>query len=61
MEEKKVWVFELVPINLFDKAKEITMTNLLILYNTNLVPLVICALPPPRKPKQQGLDAKKEL
>ncbi len=34
------------------------MTNLSILYNTNLVPLAICALPPPGKPKQQGPNAK---
>jgi hypothetical protein len=61
VQEKKVRVFELIPINLFNKVKKIIMMSLSILYNTNPVPLAICALPPPRKPKQQGPDAKKEL
>jgi hypothetical protein len=42
--EKKVWVFELVPMDLFDKVEEIVMTSLSILYNTNPMPLAICAL-----------------
>jgi hypothetical protein len=37
------------------------MTSLLILYNKNLMPLMIYALPPPRKPKQQGLDVEEKL
>jgi hypothetical protein len=54
VQEEKVQVFEVVPINLFNKAKEITMTSLSILYNTNPMPLAICALPPPRKPNNKG-------
>jgi len=57
---KKVWVFELVPMDLFNKAEEIAMTSLFVLYNTNIVPLVISALPLPTNPKQQGLDAEEE-
>jgi hypothetical protein len=33
-------------MDLFDKVEEITMTNLSILYNTNLVPFAICAPTP---------------
>jgi hypothetical protein len=41
-------------MDLLDKVEEITMTNLLVLYNTNIMfPLV--------EPKQQWLDAKEEL
>jgi hypothetical protein len=61
VQEKKVKVLELIPMDLFNKAKEIAMTNPLILYNTNLVPLAICVSPPPREIEQQGLDAEKEL
>jgi hypothetical protein len=48
-------------MDLFNKAKEIAMTNLLILYNMNLVPLAICVSPPSRELEQQGLDAEEEL
>jgi len=37
------------------------MTSLSILYYKNPMPLVICAPPPPGKPKQQALDAKEKL
>jgi hypothetical protein len=42
--EKKVRVLKFVPMDLLDKAKKITMTSLSILYNTNPMPLAICAL-----------------
>jgi hypothetical protein len=45
MQEKKVRVFEFIPMDLFDKAKEIAMTSILVLYNTNLGPFAICAMP----------------
>jgi hypothetical protein len=61
VQEKKVQVLKLIPIDLLNKVKEITMTSLLILYNTNLMPLMIYALPPPIKPKQQGLDVEEKL
>ncbi len=61
MQEKKVKVFELIPMDLLNKAKEITMTNLLILYNTNLVPLAIRVSPPLGEFEQQGLDAEEKL
>jgi hypothetical protein len=48
-------------MDLLDKAEEITMTNLSVLYNTNLVPLVICALPPPANFKQERSSVEKEL
>lgn len=56
-----VQVLELVPMDLFDKVEKIAMTSLLVLYNTNPVPLAICVLPPPGETKQQGLDAKEKL
>jgi hypothetical protein len=59
--EKKVQVFELIPMDLLDKAKEITMMNLSILYNTNPVPLTICVAPLLGKPEQQGFNPKEEL
>jgi hypothetical protein len=41
-------------MDLLDKVEEIAMTNLLVLYNTNIMlPLI--------EPKQQWLDAKEEL
>jgi hypothetical protein len=49
---KKVQVFEFVPMDLLNKVEEIAMTNLLVLYNTNPMPLVICALPLPANAKQ---------
>ncbi len=61
MQKKKVQFFELVPMDLLDKAKEIIMTSLLILYNTNLVPFAICAPPPPIDVEQKRLGVKKEL
>jgi hypothetical protein len=61
VQEKKVQVLKLIPIDLLNKVKEITMTSLLILYNTNLMPLMIYVLPPPIKPKQQGLDVEEKL
>jgi hypothetical protein len=57
---KKVWVFELVPMDLFNKVEEIAMTSLFVLYSTNIVPLVISALPLCTNPKQQGFNAKEE-
>jgi hypothetical protein len=42
-------------------VKEIAMTSLLILYNTNLVPLAICAPTLAIDLKQQRLGAYKEL
>jgi hypothetical protein len=32
-------------MDFLDKVEDIKMINLLILYNTNLMPLTICALP----------------
>jgi hypothetical protein len=34
-------------MDLLDKAEEIVMINLLVLYNANLVPFAICASLPP--------------
>jgi hypothetical protein len=48
-------------MDLLENAGEIAMMNLSILYNTILVPLVICAPPPLRELEQQGLDAKEKL
>jgi hypothetical protein len=53
LQEKKVRVFELVPMDLLDKVEEIAMTNLSILYNTNPMPLAICAPSPLGKLEQQ--------
>ncbi len=50
--EKKVQVLELIPIDLFDKAKEIAIISLLVLYNINPMALAICDLPSPTNPKQ---------
>jgi hypothetical protein len=58
--KKPVRVFELVPMDLLDKAKEITMMSLSILYNTNPMPLIIYASPPPKELEQQGPDVKDE-
>jgi hypothetical protein len=55
VQEKKVWVLELIPMDLLDKVEEIVMTILLVLYNINPMPLVICALPLPTNVEQQGL------
>jgi hypothetical protein len=49
MQETKVRVLELVPMDLFENTMEITMTNLPILYNTNPMLLTICVMPPPPK------------
>jgi len=54
MQEKKVRVLELIPMDLLNKVEEIAMTSLLVLYNTNWVPLVIYVLPPHVDPEQQG-------
>jgi len=61
LQEKKVQVHELVPMALLDKAEEIVMISLLVLYNTNPVPLAICALPPPVDVEQQGSGVKEKL
>jgi hypothetical protein len=45
VKEKKVQVLELIPMDFFNKVEEIAMTNILVLYNTNLVPLAICVQP----------------
>jgi hypothetical protein len=46
-------------MELFDKVKEIVMTSLLIVYNTNTMGLAICALPSPTDLEQQRLDVEK--
>jgi hypothetical protein len=48
-------------MDLFNKAKEITMISLSILYNTNLVPLAICGLPLAIDPEQQRSSANEKL
>jgi hypothetical protein len=58
LQEKMVQVFELIPMDLLNKVEEIAMTNLLVLNNTNPMPLVICVLSPPRKLEQQWLKEK---
>jgi len=58
---KKVKVLELVPMDLLDNVGEIAMTNLLILYNSYLMPFTICAPPLLGKLEQQGLNAKEKL
>ncbi len=52
LQEKKVQVFELIPMDLLDKPKKMIMTSLLILYNPNLVPLVFFASTPFANPEQ---------
>jgi hypothetical protein len=34
-------------MDLLNKVEEIVMINLFVLYNINLIPLAICAPPPP--------------
>jgi hypothetical protein len=46
-------------MDLLDKAEEIAMTNLSILYNINPVPLAICAPFPLGKLEQQWPDVEK--
>jgi hypothetical protein len=53
LQEKTNKVFQLIPMDLFDKAKNITMISLSILYNTNLVPLAICLPTLAIDPEQQ--------
>jgi hypothetical protein len=48
-------------MDLLDKAKEITMTSLLVLYNINLVPLAICASSSPTNAKQIRSGVKEKL
>ncbi len=60
MQEKKIQVLELVPMDLLDKIEKIAMTSLLILYNTNLMPLVICVPTTATNLEQQGLATKEE-
>jgi len=48
-------------MDLLDNVGEIAMTNLLILYNTYIMPFTICAPPLLGKLEQQWLDAKKKL
>jgi cell division protein FtsL len=48
-------------MDLFDKAKKIIITSLLILYNINLVLFTICALTLVAYRKQQRLGANEEL
>jgi hypothetical protein len=45
VKEKKVWVLELIPMDLLNKVEEIAMISPSVLYNTNLVPLAICVSP----------------
>jgi hypothetical protein len=61
LQEKKIWVLELVPMDLLDKVKEIAMIYLSILYDTNPVPLSISTLNPIVDPKQQGSSVEEEL
>jgi hypothetical protein len=42
VKEKKVRVFELVAMDFLDKVEEIAMTSLLVSYNINPMPLVVC-------------------
>lgn len=60
MQEKKIWVLELVPMDLLDKVEEIAMTNLSILYNTNPVPLVIFIPTTAANLEQQRLTTEEE-
>jgi hypothetical protein len=48
-------------MDLLDKAKEITMTSLLVLYNINLVPLAICVSPSPTNAEQIRSGVKEKL
>jgi hypothetical protein len=48
-------------MDLLDKAQKITMISLSILYNTNPMPLAICALTLPTDLEQQWSCTKKEL
>jgi hypothetical protein len=48
-------------MDLLNKAEEIAMTSLSILYNTNLVPLVICVLTLVVDLEQQRLGVEKKL
>jgi hypothetical protein len=43
-------------MDLLNKAEEIAMTNLSILYNINPIPFTICVMPLLVEPKQQQLD-----
>ncbi len=52
MQERKFQLLELALMDLLDKAKKIAMTRLLVLYNTNLVPIVIYVSPPLGEPEQ---------
>jgi len=61
VQKKKVQVLEFVPMDLLNKAENITMTNISILYNINWVPLTICVTPPLGKLKQQGLDVEEKM
>jgi hypothetical protein len=48
-------------MDLLDKVLKIAMTSLLILYNTNPMPLAICAPTLVINPKQQWSSTKEEL
>jgi hypothetical protein len=48
-------------MDLFNKAEKLTMYSLSILYNTNPMPLTICALTSIVDLEQQGSGAKEEL
>jgi hypothetical protein len=48
-------------MDFIDKVKEIAMISLLVLYNTNLVPLVICVLPSLANAEQQGSNVEEKL
>ncbi len=48
-------------MDLLDKAEEIVMISILVLYNTNPVPLTICALSPPTDVEQQVSSVKEKL
>jgi len=52
VQEKKVWVLKFVHMDFLDKVEEITMTSLLVWYNTNSMPLAICVPPPFANAKQ---------
>jgi hypothetical protein len=61
VQEKKVRVLEFIPLNLLNKVEEIAITSLLVMYNTNPMPHVICAPSSPANVKQQRLGVKEEL
>jgi hypothetical protein len=52
VQERKFQLLELALMDLLNKVKKIAMTRLSVLYNTNLVPIVIYVSPPLGEPEQ---------